>query len=103
LPGPVVQPADLSVVKTGSSTTGTVGQPFTYQIAVANGGPGPATGVVLSESVPDGVSLVSTTPSQGSCGPTRQFGCQLGTINAGARATVTVVVTPTRAGTFSNL
>jgi uncharacterized repeat protein (TIGR01451 family) len=102
-PGPVVQPADLSVVKTGSSSTGTVGQPFTYQIVVANSGPGPATGVVLSESVPDGVSLVSATPSQGSCGPTKQFSCQLGSINAGTQATVTVVVTPTRAGTFSNL
>ena len=102
-PGPEVQPADVSVVKTGSSATGTVGQPFTYQIVVTNNGPNVATGVVLRESLPSGVSLVSVTPSQGSCGATQQFTCQLGTLSAGARATVTVVVTATRAGTFSNL
>ena len=68
-----------------------------------NNGPNVATGVVLSESIPDGVTLVSATSTQGSCGSTQQFTCQLGTLAAGGRATVTIVVIPNRAGTFSNL
>jgi hypothetical protein len=40
---PSTPPADLSVVKTGSSSTGTVGQPFTYQIVATNNGPNAAT------------------------------------------------------------
>src|SRR6185369_11834917 len=88
---------------TASSTTGTVGQPFTYQIVATNNGPNTATGIVLSEVLPDGVTLVSATPTQGSCSTGQQFTCQLGSLNAGAKATVTVVVIPQRDGTFNNL
>ena len=100
---PTTPPADVSVVKTTSPSVVTVGQHVTYQIVVTNNGPNPATGVIVSEVLPDGVILVSATPTQGSCGAGQQFSCQLGSLNVGAKATVAVVVAATRAGTFSNL
>jgi uncharacterized repeat protein (TIGR01451 family) len=92
------------VIKTGTSLSGTVGEPFTYQLVVRNNSANVATGVVLHESIPDGTSLISVTASQGACGGTiQQFTCQLGSLNPGAQATVTVVVIPHRTGTFTNL
>jgi uncharacterized repeat protein (TIGR01451 family) len=40
---------------------------LTYVVAVRNGGPGVATGVALINYLPDSVTLVSTSSSQGSC------------------------------------
>jgi uncharacterized repeat protein (TIGR01451 family) len=95
--------ADVSVTKTAVSSSATVGQPFTYRLVVRNDGPGTATGVVVIESIPGGASRNSVTPSQGTCGTPQQFTCELGTLSAGAQATITVVATPLRAGTFTNL
>ena len=71
------RPADLSITKDGpafAQNGGTV----TYDITVDNGGPGDAAGVVVSDPLPAGETLVSATPSQGSCSGT--VTCNLGTI-----------------------
>lgn len=94
--------ADLSMVKSDSPDPVVQGQNLTYTLTVANAGPAAATQVVVNDSLPSGVSLISATPSQGSCTGTAEVTCQLGTINAGQSATITIVVRVLAAGTLVN-
>ena len=59
--------ADLSIAKTGSPDPITVGEQLTYTLAVTNGGPDTATGVAITDALPTGVNLVSSSASQGGC------------------------------------
>ena len=102
--------ADLRVVsKTASPATVVAGENLTYVITVENMGPATATNVVVSDTL---ASLVNTggfqsaTASQGSCTPngvtngtSQNLSCSLGTLAAGAQATVTLVVRPNIAAT----
>jgi uncharacterized repeat protein (TIGR01451 family) len=94
--------ADLSLTKSDSPDPVQVGAKLTYQLNVSNAGPDDATGVALTDSLPAGVTLVSATPSQGSCTGTATVTCDLGSMAKGAGAGVTIVVTPTAAGTITN-
>ncbi len=100
--GGTVTPADLSMTKTAAPNPVTVGSSLTYTLTVANGGPASATGVVTSDTLPSGVTLVSATPSQGTCSGTTAITCNLGTLASGATATVAIVVTPTAVETLVN-
>ena len=99
--------ADLRLTKTDSPDPVVARANLTYTIAAQNLGPGSASEVVLTDPLPADASFVSVTTTQGSC--TRTGGksdglltCNLGTINAFTTATVTVVVSPARAGTLTN-
>jgi uncharacterized repeat protein (TIGR01451 family) len=59
--------ADLSVVKTSSATQVPSGGILSYNISVHNGGPDPATGVIVNDPIPSGTTFVSCVPSQGTC------------------------------------
>lgn len=102
--------ADLRVVsKTAAPNPVVAGQNLTYVITVDNLGPDPATNVTVTDAL---ASLVNTggfqsaVPSQGSCTPnsptngtSQNLSCNLGTLTAGASATVTVIVRPSIATT----
>src|SRR5262249_35770638 len=60
------QQADLSVTKTVSNTRPNVGYTITFTVTVTDAGPNAATNVQLTDLLPAGLSLVSSTPSQGS-------------------------------------
>jgi uncharacterized repeat protein (TIGR01451 family) len=94
--------ADLSITKSDSPDPVNVGSSLTYTITVKNNGPSGATGVKMTDSLPETVTFVSATPSQGSCNGTTTVTCSLGSLSNGASATVTIVVTPTQAGSLSN-
>ena len=100
--------ADLSVAKTDSPDPIDERSPLTYTVTVRNDGPAGATGVTLLDTLPD-AGFVSATPSQGSCvrtGKGQRDGtltCELGTLAPAGSATVAIVVTPTRAGTLTNV
>ncbi|HEX4962806.1 MAG TPA: hypothetical protein VF173_18365 [Thermoanaerobaculia bacterium] len=78
--------ADLAISKTAPAVA-SVGSTVTYRLTVTNNGPDDAQGVVLSESIPAGLSFVSATaPCQ------TGFDCALGTLNAGASRSVDVTL-----------
>ena len=67
----------------------------TYFITASNNGPDTATGVVVTDTLPPGVTFVSSSASQGTCSGTNIVTCDLGTIASGAFATAEIsVVTP---------
>jgi uncharacterized repeat protein (TIGR01451 family) len=99
--------ADLVVTQTDSPDPVTARGQVTYTVTVANGGPGGATSVTLVDQLPDAV-FVSATANQGTCtrdGKGQRGGvltCDLGSIAVGGSTTVTIVVSPSRAGTITN-
>ena len=95
--------ADLSVVGTVMPDIAIVGKPLTYTFTVTNKGPNAATDVKLSDTIPAGVRFVSVKSSLG----TDDFvgglvTSSIGSLGAGATATVTIVVTPSVMGTITD-
>ena len=60
-----VATADIDVGKTISTVSPPVGGQVTFTVTATNHGPSPATGVVVTDQLPDGFSFVSATASQG--------------------------------------
>ena len=98
----VVPEADLALGQHASPAQPRPGAPLTYTLTVTNTGPAPATGVVLTNTLPAGATLRTVTPSQGSCLGTAPIICNLGPLGSGAPATVTVGVTPAIAARLTN-
>lgn len=95
--------ADLSVTETGSPDPVTVGENLTYTVTVTNNGPHAATGVVLRDTLSEGMRHVSSTSSQGSCSQAAgAVTCELGSLANGSSATVAIVVTSTEPGGIIN-
>jgi uncharacterized repeat protein (TIGR01451 family) len=101
-------PANLSLTKTDSPDPVTEGSQLTYTINVSNAGPDEATNVVVTDNLSSRLDFVSATASSGSCqaptgkGHGGKVTCSLGAIANAGTATVTIVVTPNKAGTVSN-
>jgi uncharacterized repeat protein (TIGR01451 family) len=96
--------AELSIGKTDSVDPVVAGTPLSYTVTVSNAGPSDATAVTVADTLPAGVTLVSTAGcAQDPAGvPT----CTLGTVAAGGMAAYTVNVTvdaATPAGVISNM
>ncbi len=104
--GPFVPPAantsDLAATMTVSDGPRFVGDDFTFTIHVVNNGPDPAAGVVLTDVLPPGLSLVSSSlPINGPASPT--LTAPVGDLTPGAEATWTLVVRAAAAGSFTNV
>jgi uncharacterized repeat protein (TIGR01451 family) len=97
-----VPEADLGVTLTAAPNPVEVGQILTYTLNVSNAGPSNATGTVLSDVLPAGVTLVSAQPSQGSCGGGSTISCSLGTLAVGGNASVVIQVVPNTAGSLTD-
>ena len=93
-----VDPAsDLAVQVSADTAVAATGMPFNYTVTVTNNGPSDATAVVLSDTLPAGVTLVSASTVSGVT-PTVANGVvsvQLATLAAGSTATLTIAVNPT--------
>ncbi len=87
----VTSQTDLEVVKTDATDPVVAGEDLSYKVTVTNHGPSDATGVEVTETLPDGVSYVSATPSQGSYDPGSGV-WSVGDLADGASATLTLVV-----------
>ncbi len=96
----------LTVTKTGSASSVSALTALTYTIRITNISGSNVTDVQVVDALPPiGVVSLSSITSAGSCGLVPGFPlitCTLGSLNAGANTQVTVVVTPTAAGTIKN-
>ena len=97
-----LNPTDLQITKAGNPSTVIAGQNVTYGLVVTNNGPAPATNVEVVDVLPDGLTVLSATPSQGTC--SLEGVCELGDISVGASATVSIIaqVDSDQTGTLSN-
>jgi uncharacterized repeat protein (TIGR01451 family) len=81
-----------------NTATVSAGNPVTVTFTVANEGPDPATNIQVSGNVPisEGVTFDSATVGSGTCSApsSNAVVCQIPTLQSGALATVTFVVTP---------
>lgn len=100
-----VQPgaSDLAVTKTDSPDPVAVNGTLTYTISVTNAGPSAATGTDVTDSLPDGVPLISASSTQGAClEEPVTVTCNLGTIPPDGTVTVTLLAGTPTAGTITN-
>ena len=97
-----LRPIDLSLSKTIDNATPTVGSNVVYTLTVTNAnGFSNASGVVVKDVLPTGLTFVSATFSDG----TDTFAGNLwtiGSLNAGQSATLTITATVTNGGTKTN-
>jgi uncharacterized repeat protein (TIGR01451 family) len=94
--------ADLAITNLDAPDPVAVGSALFYTLTITNNGPGTATDVTVTDTLPATVTFVSAAPSQGTCTGTATISCALGTIPNGASATVVIFVTPTALGPISN-
>jgi hypothetical protein len=105
--GPFVTVATLAVTETVSPNPAGVGNSVTFTYKITNNGD-LTTGIIFTDAIPaTDVTFVSanSSPGQSNCpAPTNSatVTCTVGTLNGGATATVTVVLTPTTAGSLSD-
>jgi uncharacterized repeat protein (TIGR01451 family) len=95
--------ADLGLAGSFSGTQG-FGQDLTFSLVVTNYGPNAlATGVVVTDTLPAGATLVSATPSAGTVSVSGgTLTAALGSIAYGGNATLQIVVRPTLPGIIIN-
>ena len=80
-----------------------VGDKLLFKVTVRNRGPDDAMDVVLDDRIDGAVRVLSVRPSQGSCHGNETIHCELGTIAAGARATVEIEVRALKPGKIKNV
>ncbi len=90
---PVAEEADVALTKTASADSVTAGDQVAYTLTASNAGPSTAAGVQVVDTLPNGVTYLSSSPSAGSCSvASGTLTCALGSLPSGATATVGVVV-----------
>lgn len=83
--------SDLGIVKSGPATAAAGGS-VAWTLVVTNHGPSAATGVLVADALPAGVTFVSATPAQGTCTAVgQQVSCAVGALAIGASTQIQVV------------
>ncbi|GEM_PF-6481288 len=98
--------ADLAIAVDNEFDSVIAGELYLYDIKVKNDGPSDATNVVVTDTLPAGVTLTAFSSSQGTCSQTDSIvTCVLGAIPADSSATIAIVVTvnsDVHAGSLTN-
>ncbi|OEK00001.1 hypothetical protein BFP97_00005, partial [Roseivirga sp. 4D4] len=93
--------ADLNVTKSVDNPTPTPGSNVVFTVTVLNQGPDAATGIEITDQLPDGYTLVSATPTAGTY--TASTGIwTVGTLNSTSSAVLSIVATVQSSGIFTN-
>ncbi len=90
--------ANLNIAKTASTTSLTRGGTLTYTIVVQNAGTAAAQNVVVTDALPSlsngSMLITSNTSNVGTCSNNgNTVTCNIGTLNQGQQAAITIVVT----------
>jgi uncharacterized repeat protein (TIGR01451 family) len=97
-----VATADLNLVMSESEDPVNVGDNVAYTLTLTNNGPHQATGIVLTEPLPENFNLMSSSPSQGQCLTVeQQLQCTLGSLKVGSELTLSLVVAALEPGELS--
>ncbi len=103
IPPPVGPQADLALAKSASPATAATGDRITYTVTTTNNGPDAASSVVVTDTLPAGVSFVSASGAGWSCAPAGNVvTCSTPALASGASAAFQVVVTAAAPGTQVN-
>jgi uncharacterized repeat protein (TIGR01451 family) len=85
---------DLAITKVDDIDPITPNSTLTYTMVVTNNGPSQATGVVVNDTLPTGLTFVSATSTVGTAtNAGNVITGNIGTLNSGASATITVTAT----------
>lgn len=104
----VMPAADIAVKMAESADPSPTARPLSYLVTITNHGPSAATAVSLTDDwsamVSGPTELLSITTSQGQCTVTvsGRFVCELGVLDSGADAAVTLQLRPRGTGTVTN-
>jgi large repetitive protein len=93
---------DLAITKTDAPDPVSVGGLLTYTLTVTNKKGDTANNVIVTDSLPSEVTLVSVAATKGSCSGSIAITCNLGTVAYNELVTIAIVVRPTTAGTITN-
>ncbi|WP_237722831.1 hypothetical protein [Singulisphaera acidiphila] len=94
--------ADLEVVKTIDDPTPTLGDMITITDTLTNNGPSAATGVVVQDMLPDGLTLISAQPSVGTYDPASGL-WSIPELSGGQSVTLTITALVTSPGTLNSV
>ncbi len=86
---------DLGVEMSDTPDPVLAGEDLAYDITATNHGPGDATGVVMTDTLPEQADFVSATPDQGTCSESGGVvTCELGGLADGESSGIRIVVRP---------
>ncbi len=102
--GPAISTADLVIVKSDSADPALPGTTFSYQLAVSNAGPGAASSLSVTDTLPAEVAFVSVTGAEWDCSEaTGVITCTLPGLSPGDAPAITIdVVAPGGAAALLN-
>lgn len=99
---PVVGTPALDITKTADHDTVTVGDEIAYTITVTNTGDAEAENVVVTDTLPEGVTYLESTGNGAYDADARTIAWTVGALAAEESETVTVTVSADEAGTVTN-
>lgn len=100
---PVGAPADKFLSMSASASPVSVGGNATYILAVTNYGPSTSSNVIVSDTLPGGLPVISTDATQGTINRSGTLlTWNVGTLNTNAGAQLTITVQPTSSGDYFN-
>ncbi|WP_162850111.1 DUF7507 domain-containing protein, partial [Sphingobacterium yanglingense] len=97
--------ADLTVTKEVSTGPWQVGTPVTFTITAVNNGPSDATGVKVTDQLPNGYVFISATPSTGAYNSTTGIWTigNLSSANGSNTATLSIAAEIQQSGNYTNV
>lgn len=93
--------ADLSMQKSDQPDPVSQNSTLTYTLVTSNSGPDEAVAVVATDTLPQNVTVIQTSPNCAEIGG-NQVRCDIGTLSPGSGATNTIVVRPNDYGVITD-